>query len=149
MRKARRHIINILEKLRGEIIQNLWSERLEEIRKIIIEEAKKDHTVWETAVSKAKAYEEEYENISNRIKAAPEIVGLLFAIRYREWPYRDEYEIACNFALDRKQVKEIEDRVTVVYTQKVDEVNRKFDKLITDLMEILDEAGIDPNKVII
>lgn len=146
MRGACRNVINTLEKIRGEIIQNLWSECRGEIRKTIIEEAKKHHTVWKTAVSKAEAYKEEYENICNRIKAAPEIVGLLFAIRYKEWPYKDEYEIACNFALDRKQVKEIEDRVAAVYAQKVDEITMKFNKLITDFMEILNEAGVDLNK---
>lgn len=151
MSAARRHainILNILEKLRGEIIHNLWSECREEIPKTIIEEAKKDHTVWETAVSKAESYKEEYDNIRNRIEAAPQIVRFMFSIHCKEWPYKDEYDIAHNFAFDKEQVKEIEDRVVAAYTQKVDEVNRKFDKLITDFMEILNEAGVDPNKVI-
>lgn len=156
MRVARRHAINILEKLCGEIIQNLWSECHEEIRKTIIEEAKKDHTVWETAVSKAESCKEEYENIRNRIEAAPPIVRFLFTIHCKEWPYKDEYEIARNFALDKEKVKEIEDRVVVAYTQKVDEVNRKFDMLVmkaqisstkTDFMEILNEAGVDLEKM--
>ena len=157
MRLARRHVINILEKLRGEIIQNLWSECRGEVRKTIIEEAKKHHTVWETAVSKAEAYKEEYENIRNRIEAAPQIVRFLFTIHYKEWPYKDEYEIARNFALDKEQVQEIEDRMVTAYTQKVHEVNRKFDKLNmkarisstkTDFMEILNEAGVDLEKMI-